>query len=198
MKHPEPLRRLIDAFLILPGIGRKTAERFAFSLMENKKESLLELSSAINDLQNKLKKCDLCRQFSENSPCEICRDSNRDREILCVVAHNNEAIPIEQTGRYKGLYFILGNELNPIDGVTPNDLNIEALIKRITNDGIKEVILAFNVDTNGEATTNYVHQSLSKLPIKITRPARGLSSGLQLEYADEATLANALANRSEI
>lgn len=197
MKHPEPIRRLIDAFLVLPGIGRRTAERFAYSLMQGRRDQAATLATAIGDLHRELTTCARCGQFSEISPCAICANPERDQTLLCIVADSRNIVPIEQTGEYKGLYFTLGGTLNPVEGMTAGTLRIQELQERLREGLVREIILAFNVDATGEATTLFLKKTLAPFNLRLTRPARGLPTGSQLEYADEVTLGSALANRRE-
>lgn len=198
MKQPEPIRRLIDAFLILPGIGRRTAERFAFSLMQGRKEAAGELAGAIVQLHASITTCNVCGQFSEQSPCNICGDKSRDPSMLVVVSDSRNIFPIEHTNQYRGFYFVLGGVLDPIEGVNPSQLRLPELMARLKQETVKEIILAFNVDVSGDATTLYLKQLLKDIPVKITKLARGLPTGSQLEYADEITLGSALTGRREI
>ncbi len=197
MKHPEPIRRAIEAFLILPGIGRRTAERFAYALMQARPESVNELANAAKDLRSSITTCAICGQWSETTPCSICGDTRRDQSTLVIVSDSRNIIPIEQTSQYHGLYFVLGGLIDPIEGVNITNLRFDQLIARVSAGVVKEVILAFDVDVKGEATVLYTKRLLQSSPIKITRLARGLPTGSQLEYADEVTLASALAGRRE-
>lgn len=197
MNHPLPIKRLIDAFMILPGIGRRTAEKFAYAVLQSTSNSAQELASAIRELQSKIRTCTECRRFSAGEICDICADKNRNNELLCVIA-DQRTLPLFEHSGYTGKYFILGAVLDPVEGVTAEALPLSDLKKLITDRNIKEVILAFNLDQQGEATTLYLKDMLHDLGVSVTRPARGLTTGAQLEYADEYTLSDALSNRRTI
>lgn len=197
MNHPEPIKRLIDAFLILPGIGRRTAEKFAYAVLQSTQNSTRELASAIADLQSQIRTCSQCRRYSATEVCDICTDSKRNSELLCVIA-DQRTLPLFEHSGYSGKYFVLGAVLNPVDGVTADVLPVKELENLVRERGVKEVILAFNLDQPGEATTLYLKNTLEQLGVSITRPAKGLTTGAQLEYADEYTLSDALSNRRRI
>ncbi|MFA5954452.1 MAG: recombination mediator RecR [Patescibacteria group bacterium] len=195
MRYPQPVQRLIDAFLILPGIGRRTAIRFAYSLIHGNAKDAAILAEAILGLHQNLIRCQRCNSFSEKNPCVICSTTSREQGLLCIVADDRTLNAIEDTGIYHGLYFVLGGVLNPIDGITPNQLSISSLHRRLEDKTVKEVILVFDADTNGEATASYLVEELRKYGIPITKPARGLPAGYRLEYADEVTLGAAITER---
>jgi recombination protein RecR len=184
--------------MILPNIGRKTAERFAFSLLQNNPEASVELASAITELRQHILVCAECGQYSERTPCSICADSKRSQSELCVVADGRDIFSLEQTNLYQGRYFVLGGLINPTEGVGLNQLRIKQLQTKLQADGIGEIILALNTNMEGDATALYLSRLLKPLGIKITRLARGLPTGSRLEYADEVTLQNAFANRREV
>jgi recombination protein RecR len=198
MKHPAPIRNLIEALLILPGIGRRTAERFAYSLLQKDPVEINQLVKTLAALPE-VKSCQRCYQFSENTLCTICADSNRDGSTLCLVEHGRFILPLEQTGHYRGVYFCLGGLLDPLNSVKPLTIRLDKLKTRLKGDGVKEILLAFDVDPAGDATCLYIKKMVAEenLPIRLTRLARGLSTGAQLEYADDITLTNALDNRRE-
>jgi recombination protein RecR len=183
--------------MILPGIGRRTAEKFAYAVLQSTQNSAHELSEAIADLQAQIKTCIECRRYSATDICDICSDQKRNNEILCVIA-DQRTLPLFENSGYNGKYFVLGAVLNPVDGITADVLPIKELNKVVENRGVKEVILAFNLDQPGEATTLYLKDVLSSAGVLITRPARGLTTGAQLEYADEYTLSDAISNRRSI
>lgn len=196
---PRAIQNLINEFSKLPGIGRKTAERFVFFLMKKPKSDIEQLRQALLDLQNNLHQCYECGNLSEKENlCPICSNQNRDHQILCVVEQIHDLNVIEETREYHGLYHVLGGVINPIEGITEDQLNIKKLLGRIETNGIKEIILAFNPDMQGEATIIFLKKLLSKYNLKITRLARGLPMGSDIEYADEVTLASALKGRREI
>lgn len=195
---PNSIQKLIDQFNKLPGIGPKTAERLAFWLLKNPQKEIDEFAQTIKDAKKDLVICSVCQNISHHDPCNICSDNVRDKKIICVVAETQDLQAIERTGEFQGVYHVLGGVLNPIEGSTPDKLNIDSLIKRIRNDGIKEVILGLNPDMEGESTSLYLLKQLKPLTVKVTRLARGLPTGSDIEYADEITLGSALKNRREL
>jgi len=197
MRYPKAIQNLIDRFSKLPSVGPKTAERYVFYLLRQKEENLNELSQAIKELKEKTIICHECLALSETDPCSICADNTRQKEILCLIENVQDLYAIEATGQYKGKYFVLGGLINTINEVRPEDLNINRLIKKIKTDNVKEIILALNFTLEGETTSLYLSKLL-KDHVKITRLAKGLPSGSDLEYADSLTLASALKYRNEI
>lgn len=198
MKFPISIQNLINEFSKLPTVGPKTAERFVFYLLHKKPEELKNLSQTIIDLQKNIVICDSCLAISESSPCQICTDEKRNHQLLCIVANTRDMITIESTNQYSGLYFILGGLLNAIEGIRPEELNIETLNNKLKNGKFNEIILALNPNIEGETTSLYLSKILKNNNLKITRLAKGLPMGSDLEYADEMTLANALKYRNEI
>lgn len=196
--HPETIQNLIREFNKLPGIGEKTSERFVFYLLKQPKSELEKLGLAIEHLKDKIKICSSCQNFSQNNPCQICGDKSRDQKTVCVVAEPQDVLALEKTGEYKGVYHVLYGVLKPIEGVTPDKLTIGKLLERLKKDSLKELIIALNPDIEGESTTLYLKKLFTPFGLKITRLGRGLSMGCELEYADEITLTNALANRKEV
>ncbi|MFA5069927.1 MAG: recombination mediator RecR [Patescibacteria group bacterium] len=196
--HPETIQNLISEFNKLPGIGDKTSERFVFYLLKQPKTELEKLGLAIEHLKDKIKICSLCQNFSEKDPCPICGDKNRDQRTICVVAEPSDVISLEKTGEYKGVYHVLYGVLKPIEGISPDKLKVAELLTRVKKNNIKELIIALNPDMEGESTTLYLKKLFSPFGLKITRLGRGLAMGTELEYADEITLASALAGRKEI
>lgn len=190
------LDKLVEEFSKLPGIGRKTAQRMAFYLLKVRKEEAEALASAIIQLKQKIRYCSVCFNITEDDPCWICKDSRRQRDIICVVEEPNDVLALEKTKQYKGLFHVLGGVLSPLNGIGPDDLRIKELILRLKN-GIKEVIIATNPNVEGEATAIYLSKLIKPLGIKVTRIARGLPAGSDLEYADQVTLTNALEGRVE-
>ena len=195
---PESIQKLINQFNKLPGIGQKTSERFVFYLLKQPKEELRNMADSILRLKDQVDYCQQCYQIASQTPCPICQDSSRDRSVICVVAENPDLIAIEKAGEYKGLYHILGGTINHIEGAGPEQLTIKPLLTRIKNNGVKEVIIATNPDIEGESTAMYLFKLLKPLNIKVTRIGRGLPMGANLEYADEATLQNAMLSRREM
>ncbi len=196
--YPKSIQNLITEFSKLPGIGPRTAARFAFSLLRKSKSDLELLSNAIIKLKEETKICKNCFNISEEDLCEFCSNVKRDRSLVCVVEEAINIPAIENTKRFTGLYHVLGGVIKPNEGIGPNDLKIKELIERIKSNGIKEIIIATNPNTEGETTALYLVKALRSYEnIKITRLARGLSTGSDLEYADEMTISSALAGRRE-
>jgi recombination protein RecR len=190
----ESVERLVEQFAQLPGIGRKTAHRLALHVVKISKEEALELARALEDVKQKVRYCTVCSNITEHDPCNICRNTKRDRSMICVVEEPNDVLALEKTNDFRGLYHVLGGALSPLDGIGPEELRIKELLER-TKEGIGEVILALNPNVEGEATTIYLSRLLKPLGIKVTRIARGLPVGSDLEFADEATLSRALEGR---
>jgi len=197
MRYPRALEELITKLSTLPGVGPKTAERYAFYLLKQTEEKLTSLATAISDLKNQTTRCHLCLAISEKDPCAICSDTTRDRTLLCLVEDSRDLMAIEATSQYRGGYFVLGGLINTIKEVRPDDLPITQLIKRLKQDAVTEMIVALNFTLEGETTALYLTRLL-KQQIKITRLAKGLPAGSDLEYADELTLASAIKNRSDL
>jgi len=193
------IQNLINRFAKLPSIGPKTAERLVFYLLKRPPEDLELLAKAIIETKNTVKLCQNCFNFSENSPCPICADSRRDTTQICVVSKPQDINALEKTGFFKGLYHVLGGQINPIENSFPDDLRFNQLLKRIKEQNVTEIILALNPDMEGETTSLYLIKALKQFPnVKITRLARGLPMGADVEYADEVTLENALSGRQNI
>jgi recombination protein RecR len=197
MRYPAAIQNLIDQLSTLPSVGPKTAERYVFYLLRQSPEKLKNLATAIGELQTKTTVCHVCGTISEKSPCSICSDQNRKTGTLCVVESTQDLAAIEATKQYDGRYFVLGGLINTITEVKPEDLNIQKLVNRIKTGEIKEIILALNFTLEGETTALYLTKIL-KDHLKITRLAKGLPAGSNLEYADELTLGSALKNRNEL
>ncbi len=198
MNFPSSIQNLIDDFSQLPTVGPKTAQRYVFYLLKQPKGVLAKISEDILNLKKELKVCQKCMAISENSPCKICSNANRDPSTICVVATQPEMLAIESGKHYNGLYFLLGRNLKPQEGVDADKTNIAALIKRVREGTVKEIILALSPTMEGETTSLYLAKILKDEKVKITRLARGLAMGSDIEYADELTLNNALKNRNEI
>lgn len=199
---PEPLKNLVDHFSRLPGVGPKTALRFVFYLLKQPKNEVEKFAAILGAIKNQMATCGICQNFSEKNPCAICGDSRRDHGTICVVAEHQDLPVIENTGVHNGTYHVLGGVLDPLHGITPDQLKIKALVGRIQNANgkIKEIILALNPDLEGETTMLYLTKLIKSFGknIKITRLARGLPMGSDLEYADEVTVSDALKGRKEI
>ena len=196
-KTPEPVTRLVEAFSRLPGVGPKTASRLTFYLLRSGEELAAELAEALAQLHRRLTYCQVCFNITETSPCLICQDDQRDRETICVVEEPLDVLAIERTGAYRGLYHVLHGAISPVDGIGPDELRLKELVERLPNNSIKEVILATNPSLEGEATAMYVERQIAPLGIHVTRLARGLPVGGDLEYADTVTLTRALEGRRE-
>jgi recombination protein RecR len=196
---PRAVTRLIEEFHRLPGIGPKTAQRLTFYLLRAPKEQALSLAEALTYLKEKIVTCAICQNIAEENPCAICRDEARDRSIICVVEEPLDVLALERTREYRGLYHVLHGAISPVEGIGPEDLRVQELLTRIQRDpGIAEIVLATNPNLEGEATAMYLERLIKPLGIKLTRLARGLPVGGDLEYADEVTLTRALEGRREV
>lgn len=196
--YPPSVQRLLDELMHLPGVGPKTAERYVFSLLRQSSDRLQRFAAALTELRKHIVICERCHNFDEVSPCRYCRDKQRDQQTICVVADAPDVIAIEQTGVYRGLYHILGGTINAVEGQGPERLFIPDLIERIGQEKISEVILAMNPDIEGETTALYVKKLLGMANIKITQLARGIPSGGDVTYMDEATLGEAISHRQAV
>ena len=190
----ESLERLINEFSKLPSIGRKTAQRLAFHLLKQPKEEVAVLAKALTDIKEKIGRCSICYNVTEHDPCIICSNARRDSHTICVVEEANDVLAIERIDQYRGKYHILGGLLNPLDGIGPDDLRINELLARINND-VKEVILAINPNVSGDATVMYIADKLKGSRVRISRIARGIPIGSDLEFADMTTLTRAMEGR---
>ncbi len=195
---PPSVARLIEEFAKLPGIGPKTASRLTFYLLRAPDEQVAALAEAVRVLKLDLVECRRCRNIAEASPCAICSDESRDQTVVCVVEEPLDVVAIERTGVYRGLYHVLHGAISPVEGILPQDLRIGELIARLDREPIEEVILATNPNLEGETTATYIVRQIGSRPVRITRLARGLPMGGDLEYADEVTLARALEGRREV
>ena len=194
----EPVARLIDELNKLPGIGPKSAARLAFYLLRRPKEESQALADALVEMKDRVIFCSVCFNITEEDPCSICQDQSRDRTKICVVEEPLDVIALERTNDFKGLYHVLHGALNYMEGVTPQQLKIDELMKRAALKEVDEVILATNATTEGDATAMYINRLLAKEGVRTTRIARGLPMGGDLEYADEVTLSRALEGRREM
>ncbi len=194
MYTAESIEHLAEQFAQLPGIGRKTAHRLALYVMKLSRDEVVTLAKALVDVKDKVRYCSICSNITETDPCGVCSNPKRDRSSICVVEEPNDVLAIEKTNEFKGLYHVLGGALSPLDGIGPEDLRIKELLQRMASN-VEEVILALNPNVEGEATTLYLSKLLKPLSIKVTRIARGLPVGSDLEFADEATLTRALEGR---
>jgi recombination protein RecR len=196
--YTRPLARLIDQLQLLPGIGPKTAQRLAFHILKRPKSEAQQLAQALVDATEQIGTCSTCFNLSAEDPCDLCRQTNRQSEIICVVAEPRDLVAIERTREYKGRYHVLGGLISPMEGIMAENLRIKELIARVGNEDIQEVILAINPSIEGETTTQYLKKQIKLLVPRVTRIAFGLPVGGDLEYADEMTLARALEGRREI
>jgi len=198
MKRPPAVIELIDELKKLPGIGQKTAERLSFFLMRSQANQATKLANAIQNIKEKIILCSLCHGITEADPCGICSDTSRDQKQICVVEEPHDVYVMENMGYFKGIYHVLMGVISPLDGIGPDDLNIDALKEKVARKGIREVILATNPDMEGESTAVFVSKVLKPLGIRVTRIARGLPVGSDIEYADSVTLLKSLEGRMEM
>ena len=198
MLIPETLQRAIDELSKLPSIGRKSAQRLALHMLKSEVEDVRKLSSSLVDLKEKTKMCKRCFNISEEDICDICKSPKRDNSTICVVEEISDVIAVERTNEYFGLYHVLGGVLSPLSGKDADSLNINELISRVKSENISEVILALNPDTEGETTSLYLAKLLKQFETKVTRLARGLPIGGDLEFTDEATIGRAVLNRIQL
>ena len=193
----EPIANLIKEFSKLPGIGPKSAQRLVYYLLRNSNEEAKALAEAILELKEKMRLCSICFNITDCDPCVICQDKERDHSKICVVEKPSDVLPLERTGKYQGMYHVLHGAINPSQGIVPEQLRINELLSRLQDGSVSEVILATNPNMEGETTALYLYRILEPLGIHITRLARGLPFGGELEYADDVTLAQALESRRE-
>jgi recombination protein RecR len=192
------LELLVEELAKLPSIGQKTAQRLALHLLRGSKEDSLRLAEAIRAVKERVGTCGICGNFSDEDPCRLCSDPGRDGSLVCVVEQPGDVIAFERTGLFRGRYHVLGGALSPLDGTHPEDLRIKPLLERLRGDTVKEIILATNPNVAGEATALYLSKLLSPLGVRVTRIARGVPMGSDLEYSDQVTLARALEGRREV
>jgi recombination protein RecR len=197
-KVPEPLNRLIEQLTKLPGIGPRSAERLAFHMLKASKEEVMELSNAIASLKTQMGYCTVCYNLTDHDPCAICQDTRRDHSQIVVVEQPKDLMALEETGLVRGVYHVLMGQLSPLEGVEPGHLTIDALLDRVRKGGVSEVVLATSPTLEGDGTSLYIHTELQSIGVKVTRLARGLPSGGQLEYATRAMLADAIIGRREM
>lgn len=195
---PEPIARLVEQFHRLPGIGPKSAQRLAYHILRIGDQEAEDLASAVLEVKRRIRLCSVCCYITEQDPCGYCSDERRDRAIVCVVEQALDIATVERSGGYRGLYHVLHGVLNPMDGVGPEDLRFRELLARVQGDDVEEVIMATNPSLEGEATAMYAAKLLAPLGVRVTRLARGLPSGADLEYADDATLLRAIEGRQAV
>jgi recombination protein RecR len=196
--YPEPVARLIDALQRLPGIGPKTAQRLTFFLLKQPADQVARLAEALTQLRVLITHCSVCFNVTQEDPCRICRDPRRDARSLCVVEEPNDLLALERTGEFRGRYHVLLGALSPLDGIGPEDLKVRELVGRLEREPVEEIILATNPSVEGEATAIYLAKLLKPFAVRITRIARGLPVGGDLEYADEVTLSKAMEGRRDM
>ncbi|MFA7419865.1 MAG: recombination mediator RecR [Melioribacteraceae bacterium] len=194
----EPLQKAIDELSKLPSIGKKTAQRLAIHLLKNDKETVESLILALRELKEKIRFCTECFNISVEETCDICKSAKRDRAIMCVVEDASDVISIEKTNEYNGLYHVLGGVLDPLSGITADRLKIKELLTRISNNDVREIILALNPNAEGDATSLYLNRLLKETSVKISRIARGLPIGGDIEFADSATIGRAFIGRIQL
>ena len=198
MHYPEPIARLMDSFMKLPGIGAKTAARLAFFCMDMREEDVLTFANSLISCKRDLRMCSVCGNVTQEDPCEICADTTRDHTKILVVEDARDVMSMERMKEYKGLYHVLHGVLSPMEGTGPDDINITSLITRLQNPEVEEVIIATNATAEGEATAMYLSRLIKPAGIKVTRLAHGLAVGSDIEYADEMTLFRAIEGRREL
>ena len=198
MAEIEAIARLVNQLSKLPGVGRKTAQRLAYHILSLPEEQVRELAVAIFNGKKQIHFCPICGNYTDTDPCATCADDSRRRDIVCVVRDPRDVNALERMREYNGLYHVLHGVISPMDGIGPDDIRIRELLQRVAQGGIREVIMATNPDTEGEATAMYISRLLRPMEIKVTRLAYGIPVGSQLEYADEITLSRALEGRQEI
>lgn len=195
MKNPSSLEFLTETLRRLPGVGPKSAQRMAYHLMQHDRDGAAQLGRALTQAVDRVHHCASCNTFTENELCEVCQDDGRDRSLLCVVETPSDLLMIEQTMTFKGLYFVLMGHLSPLDGIGPKDIHLEKLIARATDGIVSEVVLATNFTNEGEATAHYISETLKARGLKVSRLARGVPIGGELEYVDAGTIARAMLDR---
>ncbi len=198
MFYPESLNELIESFKKIPGIGEKSAERYALALSELDNDEKEDFINSIDDVKNNLKKCRICGNLSDSDECKICSDESRDSNLICVVEDYKSVIMFEKSGTFKGKYHILNGLISPIDGIYPEDINISSLIERIKNPEETEVIMAIKPSVEGEATSLYIKKILESKKVKVSRLSYGIPVGVDIDYLDSITLDRALLDRKEI
>lgn len=198
MIYPKSIAALIEQFQKFPSVGPKSAQRMAFFLLRMSKADVENFAKTIIEAKENTKTCEVCFNLSTSSPCEICSSSTRDKSTICVVSESKDLIAIEKTNEYKGMYHVLQGLISPMDGIGAEDIRIKELLNRLTDEGVKEVILALSPSVEGEATSLYLTKLIKPFGIKVSRIAFGLPIGADLEYADEITIAKALEGRHEI
>ncbi|MBA4496134.1 recombination mediator RecR [Paenactinomyces guangxiensis] len=198
MYVPEPISKLIEGFMRLPGIGPKTAQRLAFFVLSMEEDDVLDLAKALVRAKRDLRTCSVCGNITDQDPCYICTDKKRDSSVICVVQDTKDLMAMERTREYNGMYHVLHGAISPIEGIGPDELKIPDLLRRLGDETVQELILATNPNIEGEATAMYLSKLVKPFGLKVTRIAHGLPVGGDLEYADEVTLTKALEGRREV
>ena len=198
MLYPKPVAALIEYFQKFPSIGPKSAQRMAFQLLKMSNDEVQRFADVIVDAKKNVCACEICFNISHTSPCPICQSNKRDKSVICVVAETKDLIAIEKTNEYNGLYHVLQGLISPIEGIGGDDIRIKELLRRLTDENVKEIILALNPSVEGEATSLYLTKLIKPFGIKISRIAFGLPVGSDIEYADDVTIAKAIEGRHEI
>lgn len=196
--YPEPISKLIEGFMKLPGIGPKTAQRLTFYVLNMNEQDVVDLAKALVHVKKDLHYCSVCQNITDIDPCQICKDHSRDESLICVVQEPKDLIAMERTKEFNGYYHVLNGVISPMEGIGPEELKIKELLLRLENEQVKELILATNPNIEGEATAIYISKLVKPFGIKVTRIAHGLPVGGDLEYADEVTLTKALEGRREL
>ena len=198
MKYPITILNLIECFKRLPGIGEKTAERLALSVLEIDEDTIKLFSNSLKDSKTKIRRCEKCNNLSEDELCEVCKDKSRNKQVLCVVEEPKNVILFEKLNIFDGYYHVLDGLISPIDGINPEDINLTSLIDRVKKDKVKEIILALKPSVEGETTSLYISKILEGTDVKITKIAHGIPLGAEIDYVDSLTLEMALENRMDI
>ncbi|MCL2677042.1 MAG: recombination mediator RecR [Streptococcaceae bacterium] len=198
MYYPEPIAKLMESFSKLPGIGQKTATRLAFYTIGMEDQDINEFAKNLLSAKRDLMFCSICGNLTEQDPCAICQDQSRDKTIILVVEESKDVLALEKMREYNGLYHVLHGAISPLNGISPDEINIKSLITRLMDSEVQEVIVATNANSDGEATAMYLSRMIKPAGIKVTRLARGLAVGSDIEYADEITLSKAVENRQEL
>jgi len=196
--YPEPIAKLIEAFSRLPGIGPKTAARLAFHVIRMPEDDVIDFAKALVNVKRNLQYCSVCCNITDSDPCRICQDKTRDPSVICVVQETKDLVAMERTKEFQGYYHVLQGAISPMEGIGPEDIRLAELLKRLSDERVKELILATNPNIEGEATAMYISRLVKPFGIRVTRIAHGLPVGGDLEYADEVTLSKALEGRREI
>ena len=195
MKYPSIIQNLIECFKKFPGIGEKSAERMALSVLEIDKDTIDLFATSLKDSKTKIRRCEICNNLSESENCEVCKDSSRNKEILCIVEESKFVNLFEKLNIFDGYYHVLDGLISPIDGINPEDINISSLIDRVKKDNVKEIILALKPSVEGETTSLYISKILEGTDVKISKIAHGVPMGAEIDYVDSLTLEMALENR---